>query len=321
VSGEVRRLGAIDIGTVTTRLLIADVSPGVVSEVVRRTDITHLGEDLAASGMLSQAAMHRVAEVVSGYRSLLDEHAIESVVAVATSASRDAHNGHQFIELLARAGVRPDIISGQQEARLCFVGATFGLSATGVLVDDIGGGSTELVFGSAGQGATGIRRARSIDVGSRRLTELYLSADPPAPGGLGRARAHVAREFEGFFNGWAHEVGLVVSVAGTATSLVAVHLALETYDAARVHGFSLSREVVAGLLDMLAAMPLAERARITGLHPGRAGVIVAGALILDVLLDVLEKDSTLVSERDILYGILLEAYENTDARAARAPVR
>lgn len=312
MSGAARRIAAIDIGTVTTRLLVADVTGDSVAEVFRSTDITHLGEGLADAGRLSQAAMARVAGVIAGYLDAIGEYGASQISAVATSASRDADNGEEFLGMLESVGVLPEIIAGDTEARLSFLGATHGLEGSGVLVDDIGGGSTELIVGDVSAGARTLRHARSIDVGSRRVTARFLHDDPPTPRQLAEAREHVTERLGAFLGPIAGEVRTVVSVAGTATSLVSIHLALDPYDSRRVHGFRLSRAVVGERLAAMARMTVAERREIVGLHPGRAGVIVAGALILDVLLDLVGKDSTVVSEHDILYGILLDTYGNTD---------
>ncbi len=186
-----RRLAAIDIGTVTTRLLVADVSATAIREVFRSTDITHLGEDLTTTGQLAPEAMARVRDVIVRYARVAEEHGVEAWGAVATSASRDAANGAEFLGMLDGAGMRPHIIDGATEARLTFAGATFATASDDVLVDDIGGGSTELVFGSGGD-TLRIDSARSIDIGSRRLTEMFLLSDPPVAAELVRARNHVA---------------------------------------------------------------------------------------------------------------------------------
>lgn len=312
MSAPVRRLAAIDIGTVTTRLLVADVGDGSVTEVARSTDITHLGEDLGRTGVLSHEAMRRVAEVIARYAATIHDLDVSGITAIATSASRDAVNSEEFRELLAGCGVRPDVIPGNREAYLSFIGATFGLKADGVLVDDIGGGSTELVFGRAdSSGADSdarIELARSIDVGSRRLTEAYLHADPPSADQIQAARARAASDLRPYFDTLGARPELLISVAGTATTLAAIKLGLAEYDSRAVHGFVLSGHDVADLVEMLASLPLARRREVVGLHPERAGVIVAGALILEAVMALAGTDSTLVSEHDILYGILLDAY-------------
>jgi len=307
-----RRYAAIDIGTVTTRLLVADVlggAPGsspAVTEVERSTDITHLGRGLTRTGALAPEAMRDVAQVLARYRDRLDALGVEGWRAVATSASRDAANSAQFLGMLEEVGIRPDIIDGRTEAELSFRGATLGVDARDVLLDDIGGGSTELVLGSARAGTVSIEAARSIDVGSRRLSELVLLSDPPTAGEQDAARAHAAAAFAPFFAQLGRVASDVISVAGTATSLVSVRLKLAEYDPAVVHGARLTLDEVRETRAYLAGMSLERRLGVVGLHPGRAPVIVAGALVLEAVLEGAGADSTLVSERDILYGILLE---------------
>lgn len=312
MSDETRRLAAIDIGTVTTRLLVADVGPDGISELARSTDITHLGQGLGATGALSDDAMARVSQVIAGYADTMRELGVAKAHAVATSASRDATNSSHFVSLLGEHGICPEVIAGAREARLTFLGATSHIGSGRVLVNDIGGGSTELVLGSA----TGpvlnrtidIEHSRSIDVGSRRMTELYLHSDPPTPAQLAAARSFVAEEMRPYFDAAKKRPDALISVAGTATTVVAVLESMTTYDPIRVHGTRVSGAQVADVLEMLAEVPLAKRRQIAGVHPQRAGVIVAGVLILETLMALSAMDSTIVSEHDILYGILLDAY-------------
>lgn len=307
------RIAAIDIGTVTTRLLIADVGVGGVDEVFRSTDITHLGEDLTATGRLGGDAMRRVGDVIAGYERICREHGVERIVAMATSASRDAENGHEFRAMLAELGVEPEIIEGLREAELSFTGATYRREGEGILVVDCGGGSTELVLGdvlsaSGGELEPCIEAARSVDVGSRRMTERFLISDPPARAELDDARAWAVTELRPFFDRLDERARLMLALAGTATSLAAIRLGLAEYDAELVDGYELDGSDVSDLLDTLAGMPLAERKRVVGLHPDRAGVIVAGALILETVMALAGLDRMVVSESDILYGILLDAH-------------
>lgn len=317
----VRRVAAVDIGTVTTRLLVADIEtlavrggtarPIVrVAEVERLTDITHLGEDLTRTGMLLPAAMERVRAAVARYSERIEALGVDAWVAVATSASRDAGNAQEFLSLLETTGISPDIIDGSCEAIMSFRGATLGTDLIDVLIDDIGGGSTELVLGSVDDDTpAGVRvdASRSIDIGSRRLTESMPASDPPTDAEILAARARAARSIEPFFSAVERPVRDVISVAGTATSLVSVGLEMEHYDPTVVHGYRLTLDGIRQTRAYLADMPLEQRMRVTGLHPGRAPVIVAGALILEAVLEAAGVDSTLVSEHDILYGILLEA--------------
>jgi exopolyphosphatase/guanosine-5'-triphosphate,3'-diphosphate pyrophosphatase len=312
---KTRRIAAIDIGTVTTRLLVADVSDDGLVEVARSTDITHLGEGLTASGRLSDAAMQRVSEVIARYVTMMREQGVERFTAMATSASRDAENSAEFLELLAGHGVTPRVIPGELEARLSFAGATSDMDAEeDLLVVDLGGGSTELIAGDVieegGVRRTEIVKARSIDVGSKRVTERFLHSDPPTAAELSAAREWSVGQLRPYFDGLRDRPQLMVSLAGTATTLSAIRQELEVYDPSLVHCSCLTGSELADLVEMLAAMPLAERVKVIGLDPGRATVIVAGALILETIVALAGLDSTLVSEHDILYGILLETYDD-----------
>jgi exopolyphosphatase/guanosine-5'-triphosphate,3'-diphosphate pyrophosphatase len=310
-----RRIAAIDIGTVTTRLLVADVSGSGLTEVARSTDITHLGEGLSATGRLSDAAMQRVSDVIARYADSMREHGVESFSAMATSASRDAENSDDFLALLASHGITPRVIPGEREARLSFAGATSDMGAEeDLLVVDLGGGSTELIMGDVveegGTRRTDIVKARSIDVGSKRVTERFLHSDPPTAEELAEAREWSVTQLRPYFDGLRDRPQLMVSLAGTATTLSAIRQELEVYDPALVHCSCLTGSELADLVEMLATMPLAERVKVPGLDPGRASVIVAGALILETIVALAGLESTLVSEHDILYGILLETYDD-----------
>lgn len=303
------RIAAIDIGTVTTRLLVADTDGCTVTEVLRRTVVTQLGEGLHATGALSDAGIGRVADAVAGFVGDIRDTGATRVVAVATSAARDASNGRAFLDRLDSLGVRPRIIAGATEARLAFAGATYGLDDDGILVADLGGGSTELVFGSArtGEGCTSVEveAARSIDVGSRRVLDRFLHTDPPTRDELEAASEWVVEELRPYFDGLRERPRTFITLAGTGTTLSAIQQGLVVYDPARVHGSRLSGGDVADLRDRLAAMTVAERRRVTGMDPERADVIVAGALILVSIMALAGVDSTTVSEHDILYGLVL----------------
>jgi exopolyphosphatase/guanosine-5'-triphosphate,3'-diphosphate pyrophosphatase len=305
------RCAAIDIGTVSTRLLIADVREGEVAEVLRRTIITHLGEGLTETGALSGEAIARVAGTVQGFLRDCAEAGVERTMAVATSASRDAENGEELLDALDRLGLRPEIITGGREASLSFLGATYGLDDEDILVADIGGGSTELILGSAedgdGERTIDVDSARSIDVGSRRATELFLRSDPPTRQERDAATAWMADELRPFFDGLRERPRCLIALAGTATSLSAIHLGLREYDQTAVHGSKLSGGDLVSLKDELAAMTVEERKAIPSLDPGRAGVIVAGAMILETVLALAGLDQVTVSEHDILYGMVLTA--------------
>lgn len=311
-----RRVAAIDIGTVTTRLLVADTDGREVREVLRRTVVTHLGEGLNSTGALSGAGMARVASAVEGFLPDVGHSGAHGIVAVATSAARDAANADEFLERLAAIGVRPRIIPGSVEARLSFAGATAGVIGDGILVADLGGGSTELVLGSAGEadGARDVRveAARSIDVGSRRVLDMFLHSDPPRAGELEQAGTWVAEQMTPFFAQLARRPRELVTLAGTGTTLSAVKQQLAVYDPVRVHGSYLSGAEVSDLLAQLAAMDVAARRGVVGMDPERADVIVAGALILETIVALAGLDGTTVSEHDILYGLVLAGPDGLD---------
>jgi exopolyphosphatase/guanosine-5'-triphosphate,3'-diphosphate pyrophosphatase len=308
--GGSRRRAAIDMGTVTTRLLIADVVGSDVREVLRRTVVTHLGEGLRSTGRLSSEALDRVTDAVRAFASDIESEDVEEVFAVATSAARDAANGDELIDRLVELGIRPRIISGDAEARLSFAGATSGTDGEDVLVADLGGGSTELVFGSARSGGggreTSVREARSCDVGSRRVLDAFLHSDPPLVTEIADASRWSFREMRPFFEALTAPAHTLITLAGTGTTLSAIKQGLTPYDPAKVHGSRLTADDVAELKERLAAMPLAARRTVAGMDPGRADVIVAGAIVLETILALSGLDSTVVSEHDILYGLVIE---------------
>lgn len=305
------RYAAIDIGTVTCRMLVADVAAdGAITELAKEYAITNLGEGVDASGVLSAAAMDRVLATVDRYVAVRDALAEPgrpiTTIAMATSAARDAANGAAFTALLAEHGVELSVIPGQREAELSFLGASSGFPGEDVAVVDIGGGSTEVVAGRAGEAPA---MAHSFDVGCRRMTERFLPSDPPTADERARAQAWVREEMAPYFADLraAVPVGRLVAVAGTATTVVSVREVMAVYDSARVHGSFVSAADLRAVAARLEALPCAERARVVGLDPGRAPVIVAGMVILEEVLALMGLPGFTVSEADILHGMVLEA--------------
>jgi exopolyphosphatase / guanosine-5'-triphosphate,3'-diphosphate pyrophosphatase len=277
-------VAVIDIGTNTTRLLVAEVEDGEVVELERRTTITSLGQGVDATGRLAEEAMDRVAEAIAVYREVIDRVGAERVVALATSAMRDSENGPQFRDFLQqRFGIDARTISGDEEARLTFLGATSGRNddAESVVID-IGGGSTEYVVGRPGHDPT---FHVSTQMGSVRFTERFENLDEMAA---------AVRETVPDVS-----VGQGIAVAGTATSLAAIDGAEE------VHGYRLPLATCERLVAMLAALPLDERREVRGLHPDRAPTIVAGAVILTESIRSIGLEEIEVSARDILHGAAL----------------
>lgn len=307
------RYAAIDIGTVTCRMLVADVdAAGAIHEVDREYAITNLGEGVDAAGMLSPAAIDRTVETVGEYCAVRDRLAeqgapIAKTIAVATSASRDAGNSDEFVRRLAELGVVLSVIPGWKEAGLSFSGASCDFPGQDLMVVDIGGGSTEMVVGRAGQAPAW---AHSFDIGCRRITEKFIRTDPPAPAELEAAREWVTQQLAEYL-GEAGKAGVaperLVAVAGTATTVVAVRDRMRVYDSAKVHKAHVTRQQLDRQYSELAAMPLERRSQVVGLDPGRAPVIVAGLVIMQAVMDAVGVDGFTVSETDILHGIILDA--------------
>ncbi len=300
------RCAVVDIGTNSTRLLIADVSDGRISELDRRSIVTRLGQGVDATGKLAPEAEQRVFDALTGYAEAIEAHECDTRSAVMTSAVRDAANGPAFAAAVReRYGLEARTLSGDQEARLTFMGATAGRAPgddTRLLVVDIGGGSTELVLGSGDQ----VEFHVSTQNGVVRHTERHIATDPPSPEELAALAADVRANLAANVPAGVRDgVGELVAVAGTATSGAAIDLALEPYDAARVEGHVLTRATLESIRERLAALPLAERRKVPGLHPDRAPTMVAGMVILLEVVDAFGMDRATVSDRDILWGVAL----------------
>jgi exopolyphosphatase/guanosine-5'-triphosphate,3'-diphosphate pyrophosphatase len=298
------RVAAVDLGSNSTRLLVADVEDGRVDEVARRLKITRLGEGVDERKRLLPAPIARVRNVLTDFRREAERLGAERTLAVATSAVRDAENGEAFLgEVAWSYGFQTRLLSGDEEAQLTFRGVSTGREvAEDTLVIDIGGGSTELVVG----GPDGLRFHDSLDMGGVRLTERFLHSDPPTNEELDACGAAV-RELLAARVPQDVRPRSAIGVAGTITSIAALDLRLAEYDADQVHGHRLSREGVLTQLERLASLSLAERREIPALDPDRAPVIVAGTVILREVLDHFGLDSLEASERDILDGAALEA--------------
>lgn len=294
-------------------MLVADVdAQGELHELDREYRIVNLGEGVDATGVLKPEAIQRTVDAVRDYLDVLErfrtlEHEDIRVIAMATSASRDAENADEFIGALANLGVQLTVIPGDREAALSFAGASCQFPRQPLFVVDVGGGSTEVVAGVSGGE---VCFSRSFDIGCRRVTERFLHVDPPAEKDLAEARAWVRETMAPYFDD-VKESGFVpsrlVAVAGTATTVVAIRESMAQYDTARVNGAVVRRVDLDEVYDQLRSVPLEQRQQIVGLDPGRAPVITAGMVILQAVLDLAELDSFTVSEQDILHGIILAA--------------
>ena len=319
------RVAAIDCGTNSIRLLIADGGPAGLRDVHREMRVVRLGEGVDRTGRLAAAAIERTRLALLNYAELIRAHGASQLRMVATSASRDAANAGEFQAMVQRSlGVEPEVITGLAEAELSFVGAVVGLPgvADPLLVTDIGGGSTELVLGT--RAATSLRSsvvppsmltqaagprviaAHSMNVGCVRLTERHLRDDPPTRDQIEATLADLAPALQAAAADVpVHEATAFVGVAGTVTTVAALALRLPAYDPVAIHGSVIDYQQVAEVTDRLLAMSRAERAALPVMHPGRVDVIGGGALVLRTVMEFVGAREVIASEHDILDGIAL----------------
>lgn len=298
-------IASLDLGTNSTRVLVARPTDGDLEVLDRRMTITRLGQGVGASGRLAPEAIERTLDCLRGYRRILDRHGVGRVRVAATSASRDAANRDEFFDAVeALIGTRPELLAGDEEGRLSFRGATRELDpATGpFLVVDIGGGSTELIAGT-----DRVDGVMSVDIGCVRLTEKFLLHDPPQPEELtaciSLSEAYlddVVREIPAVA-----EARTLVGLAGTITTVAAVEIGLETYDRDRIHHFRLTHDAAEDVFRTLATESRADRIHNPGLEEARADVIVAGCCVLVAVFRHFGFDEMIVSESDILDGLAL----------------
>ncbi|MFG2038288.1 exopolyphosphatase [Dactylosporangium sp. NPDC048998] len=297
-------MAAIDCGTNSVRLLIADVSEtSEISDVTRQMRIVRLGEGVDQTGRLAPAAIERTRLALADYAADIATSGVDAARMVATSASRDAENAADFRAMVFDTlGFEPEVITGDEEARLSFAGAVRGLTAQPpFLVVDIGGGSTEFVVGT-----DGVDAALSVDIGCVRMTERHLRADPPTPEQVAAAEADITaavdRALAAVRGTRAHTL---VGLAGSVTTVAALALGLPEYDPRRIHRARISAADVAKVTADLLAKSAEQRLASPVMHPGRADVIGAGALILRIIVERSGADSVIASESDILDGIAL----------------
>lgn len=305
-NGGGERLASIDLGTNTFLLLIAERQDGRLAPVCEREAIVRLGKEVDAEGNLTEEAMQRGLDCLQEYLRLVREHHATRVIAVGTSALRDASNREVFRQRVqAETSLAVHIISGETEARLTYAGALSNQQelAEPIAVMDIGGGSTEIVTGTYEEPHS----ARSVDIGSVRLTERFLRSDPVTAAELAtvRQQAQAAMlavwprtEFD--------QIRSLVGTAGTITTLAAMAQQLTEYDPARVDGYVLSKKTLRTLGAQLSGLTIAQRRKLPGLPPARADVILAGAMILETFMDTYDFDEIIVSHRGLRYGVLLD---------------
>ena len=319
--GSTSRVAAVDCGTNSIRLLIADVTRDAdgtarLTDVVRLMRVNRLGQGVDATGRLAPEALARTFEAADEYAALIREHGASHIRFVATSASRDAENRQEFVDgIRTRLGVEPEVISGDEEAALSFAGAASvfpGSNGAKTLVVDLGGGSTEFVLGDS----TGVLAARSTNMGCVRFTERYLRSDPPTEAEIAAARTEILDMIAtALATVPLADTDRLVGVAGTITTVTAAALDLAEYSPEAIHGTELGREQIESTADGLLRRERSARAALPYMHPGRVDVIGAGALIWRTIVDRINEltdgrvDSAVASEHDILDGIALSAAE------------
>ncbi|MEV6018870.1 Ppx/GppA phosphatase family protein [Streptomyces sp. f51] len=316
------RVAAVDCGTNSIRLLVADVDPstGELADLDRRMTIVRLGQGVDRTGRLAPEALERTFAACRAYADVIKEHGAERLRFVATSASRDAENRDEFVRgVLDILGVEPEVVTGDQEAEFSFTGATRELTgrddlALPYLVVDIGGGSTEFVVGD-----DHVRAARSVDVGCVRMTERHLVhdgvvSDPPTAEQVAAMRADIEAALDlAEETVPLREARTLVGLAGSVTTIAAIALGLDAYDSERIHHSRVSLARVREITEWLLRSTHAERAAIGSMHPGRVDVIGAGALVLLSIMERTGAEEVVVSEHDILDGIAFKAAEEAEA--------
>lgn len=309
-----KRLAAIDIGTNTILLLIADLrADGTFAVLEDRAEITRLGEHVDRTRLISAAAEARSVAALRAYLERCRNLGVSEIVAVGTSALRDARNAAEFEDRLRRElGLELRVLSGEQEAAYSYLAVQRGLElkAGEVLVVDVGGGSTEFIWGRQAK----LYRWASLDLGSVRLTERYLPSDPVTEDECNRLQAAIDRGLERLVRDWGERPAFsaLVGIAGTFTTMAAVEKGLTDYSHSEVHGSRLRGDEVRRQIQLYRALPVAERRRIPGLEPRRADVILAGAVLIGRIMALFGLDEVLVSDQGIRYGLLYERLSDAD---------
>lgn len=303
------RVAAIDAGTNSVRLLVAEDHPGGLRTLDRRMVITRFGQGVDRSRMLSSEALTRTLQTIADYAATCGEYDVRRLRITGTSAVRDARNRDDFLSAVRDlTGQEPELLTGEQEARVTFAGVLSDLAEAPMVVVDIGGGSTELIYG---HGAP--EKLMSLDVGCVRMFEKHLSSDPPTEAELEALRTEVMSELQAFKNECPVPAGTrFVGVAGTVTQLAALKSGLPLYDPEVTHQMGLSHGDVRLLAKRLQRLPLEKRRRVKALEPGRADVIVAGVEILLCVMETFDVGEIVVSEKDILDGLVIELLERSE---------
>ena len=303
------KIAAIDLGTVSSRLLCAEMSNGQITASTKRTVITDLGERVDATGVFAPAAIDRVTQACAEFVREAREFGAQHVCCTLTSAARDVSNGNELLDRLRDLGLVPQVIPGEVEARLTFYGVAHDFANERIVVADSGGGSTELVVGRASDGGLELDCAESLNIGCRRVTERFFSSAPPSADELAEAAAWARAQFEPYWAGLANRPERLVAVGGTVTTLVAMVHELAVYDSHFVHLRDLTIEQVEDGIDRMRSLTVEQIAQLPGIQAKRAPVILAGAIVVRELMRAGGYGCLTVSENSLLAGAAATIYE------------
>lgn len=303
------KIAAIDLGTVSSRLLCAEMSNGQITASTKRTIITDLGERVDATGVFAPAAIDRVVQACAEFVREAREFGAQHVCCTLTSAARDVSNGNELLDRLRDLGLVPQVIPGEVEARLTFYGVAHDFAGERIAVADSGGGSTELVVGRASDGGLELDCAESLNIGCRRVTERFFSSVPPSADELDKAAAWARAQFEPYWAGLANRPERLVAVGGTVTTLVAMVHELAVYDSHFVHLRDLTIEQVEDGIDRMRSLSVEQIAQLPGIQAKRAPVILAGAIVVRELMRAGGYGRLTVSENSLLAGAAATIYE------------
>lgn len=303
------KIAAIDLGTVSSRLLCAEMSNGQITASIKRTVITDLGERVDATGVFAPAAIDRVTQACAEFVRKAREFGAQHVCCTLTSAARDVSNGNDLLDRLRDLGLVPQVIPGEVEARLTFYGVAHDFANERIAVADSGGGSTELVVGRACDGGLELDCTESLNIGCRRVTERFFSSAPPSADELAEAAAWARAQFEPYWAGLANRPERLVAVGGTVTTLVAMVHELAVYDSHFVHLRDLTIERVEDGIDRMRSLTVEQIAQLPGIQAKRAPVILAGAIVVRELMRAGGYGRLTVSENSLLAGAAATIYE------------
>lgn len=303
------KIAAIDLGTVSSRLLCAEMSNGQITASTKRTVITDLGERVDTTGVFAPAAIDRVTQACTEFVRKAREFGAQHVCCTLTSAARDVSNGNDLLNRLRDLGLVPQVIPGEVEARLTFYGVAHDFANERIAVADSGGGSTELVVGRASDGGLELDCAESLNIGCRRVTERFFSSVPPSADELDKAAAWARAQFEPYWAGLANRPERLVAVGGTVTTLVAMVHELAVYDSHFVHLRDLTIEQVEDGIDRMRSLTVEQIAQLPGIQAKRAPVILAGAIVVRELMRAGGYGRLTVSENSLLAGAAATIYE------------